>query len=207
MAESFEITGPALNRAVYVSIASVKDDPQLDVLAGITFYTLQRKPNLTTEQIGDGIVAVGNAITESSPDLRFDQSPNESMYMSRILTRLVPKLTDPDWRDGSREYTRAFLGSYRRGVNQFRQVASIESQFDQFGEVDRFRRDIWERLHEFASQAPSAATALNQSSISERLGAQTSDRQSDARADPDSRTQWVRHCSSAARRRAAGRTG
>jgi hypothetical protein len=173
MPDSFEITAPELNRAVYVAVATVKEDPRLDVLAGITYYMLQKRPNLLVKKIREGIAALREAIDASSPDRQFDHSPDDSIYLSRILTRLVPKLTDPNLRAGAKAYTQAFFNSYRRGLDRFRQVASIETHIDRFREVGRFRRDTWEKLYETAVQNPRAAKAINESPIAESLGGKT----------------------------------
>jgi hypothetical protein len=175
MPEVFEMSAQHLNQAVYVAIATTKDDPKLEILAGITYYTLRTQPNLTTNEILEGITALGVAIEASSPDLQVDHSPNESMYMSRVLPRLLPRISDEIWKAGARKFSLSFLDSYRRQVNPSRQVASIDTQFDQFGEVDRFRRDMWNNLFEFAAENSATAEVIDQSRIAQKLGLQTSE--------------------------------
>ena len=113
-------------------------------------------------------------------NLKFDRSPNGQIYMTRILSRVVPAVTEEHLRDGIKGYTQAFLDSFRRGVyrrddNQLRQVAPIELQFDQFSAVDRFRRETWEKLYQTALANPAVASAIDDSSIAEPLGAHTTD--------------------------------
>ena len=132
MPDLLEMSASDLNRAVYVAIAFVKEDPKLDILAGVTYYMLRQHPDLPTGRIREAINELRGAIDRSSPDRQFDLSPNDSIYMSRILTRLVPGMTDANLRDGAKEYTLAFFDSYRRGVGQFRQVAPIESSNSKF---------------------------------------------------------------------------
>jgi hypothetical protein len=172
MAELFEMSASDLNKAVYVAVAAGRNDPQLDILAGATYYMLQRHPKLSTDSISDAITNVHALIEAMSPAPESDRSPDERTYMIRILSRLVPAVNEEILRDGVKDYTQAFLNSYRRGVHQERLVAPIESEFDQFGEVDSFRRDIWERLHQLAVDYPTIAAAIDRSSIAETLGAQ-----------------------------------
>jgi hypothetical protein len=46
-------------------------------------------------------------------------------------------------------------------------------QFDRFGEVDRFRRDSWQRLYDLARATAAVAEAVDQSGIAEALGIKT----------------------------------
>ena len=171
----FEMPASAVNQAVYVAIAANKDDSALDVLAGITYHTVRRTPGLSAEVLAQGVAALSAAIDASSPNRQFDHSPNACMYMSRILTRLAPRISDPVWRRGAKDYTRAFLGSYRQNVDQFRRLAAIDTQFDQFGEVDRFRRDTWSHLFTLAAANAPVAAAVDGSRIGGLLGVKTSD--------------------------------
>jgi hypothetical protein len=173
MPDQFEISAAELNQAVYVAIAAAVEDPQLDILAGVTYFMLQRHPNLLAGEIQAAIEELQGSIQASSPDREVDLSPDDTIYMSRVLTRLVPAVTNAHLQDGAEAYTRAFLNSFRRNVDPFRQVASIETQIDQFYEANRFRRDTWAKLYVFAAAHPEAATAINQSPIATVLGLQT----------------------------------
>ena len=93
--------------------------------------------------------------------------------MSRLLTRVVPALTTPILRNAARDYTRAFLNSYRRGTSSLRQVAPIDLQFDRFAEVERFRRETWQRLHDRARARPAIAEAIDARPIAASLGVHT----------------------------------
>jgi hypothetical protein len=73
----------------------------------------------------------------------------------------------------ARDYTRAFLDSFRRGTSSLRQVAPIDLQFDRFGEVARFRRDTWDQLHKQARARSAVAQAIDGSPIAESLGVKT----------------------------------
>jgi hypothetical protein len=173
MPDLFEISAPELNRAVYVAIASVKQDPRLDILAGVTYYMLLQRPGLSAARIREKMAALDEMIAASSPDQQFDQSLDSSIYMSRILARLMPGVTDPVLRAGAKDYTLAFYNSFRSGLDLFRQVAPLDTQIDRHGEVDRFRRDTWDKLHEFATQRPRLAKAIDESLIAQALGVKT----------------------------------
>ena len=173
MTESYEISAPELNRAVYVAIASVKQDPRLDILAGVTYYMLLQRPGLSATRILEKIAALDAAIAARSPDQQFDHSVESSIYMSRILARLAPGVSDTILRAAAKDYTLAFFSSFRSGLDLFRQVAPLETQIDRYGEVDRFRRDTWEKLHELAAQRPRLAKAINESLIAQALGVKT----------------------------------
>jgi hypothetical protein len=173
MAESFEISAPDLNRAVYVAIASVKADPRLDIIAGVIYSMLQRRPNLSAKKIREGIAALRVAVDACTPDPQFDHSPDEAIFMSRILSRMVPGITDANLRAGAKDFTLSFYKSFRGGLDLFRQVAPLETQIDRHGEVDRFRRDTWEKLYALAAQRPRVAQGINKSPIAAALGVKT----------------------------------
>ena len=173
MSEPIIVPAAKLNQAVYIAVAIAREDLETDILAGVTCHMLLEHGGLSTQEIRAAIDELQQAITAQRPDPRFDLSPNASIAISRILSRVVPALTTPVLRDGARRYTRAFLSSHRRDTGQLRQVAPIELQFDRLGEVARFRRHTWQQLYELARDDPAIAEAIDQSAIGEALGVET----------------------------------
>src|SRR3712207_5696861 len=87
MPDQFELSASEVNKAVYVAIAFTKEDPQLNILAGITYYMLLKHPDLPTEEIREAIDQLQVSIDANSPNPEFDRSPHPSLYMSRTLTK------------------------------------------------------------------------------------------------------------------------
>ena len=174
MADSISIPAAAVDKAVYVAIAASKDDAALDLLAGITVHLLQIHPDLSEAEISTLLRTLWEDIMANNPDPELDLSPNDSIFMSRILVRLAPALFDDRLRTAAKQYTRAFFSSFRGGVDQLRQVAPIYSQIDRFADVEGFRKEIWETLYDMAQQKPEVAIAMNQGPIAEELGIHTS---------------------------------
>src|SRR5687767_13108175 len=173
MAKSFAISSADLNKAVYTAIASAKQDPALDVLAGVTCFMLLEDPALTKENILKEVIRFQEVITSNSTELH---GAHDALYVSRLLTKIAPSIDDGSaLQKGFRNYTLEFYKSYRQGVELFRQVESIESQSDQFDKADRFRRMTWERLFKLSSGNQVMASAINESQISVALGFEITD--------------------------------
>lgn len=151
-------------------MAAANDDADADILAGVTYNIALEHPEASAQQILLALADLRDTIAAHRPDPRTAQPSNSSVLMSRILTRAVPALSTPLARDGARAFTRAFLDSHRRGTSQQRQVASIDLQFDRYGEVARFRRETWQRLRELARDRPAVAAAVDQGPIAAALG-------------------------------------
>ncbi|BBA32129.1 hypothetical protein sS8_0161 [Methylocaldum marinum] len=82
-------------------------------------------------------------------------------------------MTNPALRAAVRDYTRAFLNTYRRGTSSLRKVLPIDLQFDRFAEVERFRRETWQQLHDLARGNAAVARAIDEGPIGEALGVHT----------------------------------
>jgi hypothetical protein len=173
MVDPVAVPAPDLDRAVYVAVAGATNDAQTDILAGIAQQIVARQPNISTQQLRDAIAEVRGTIVANRPARQIDLARDSALLMSRLLTRAVPRLTKPILRTAARDYTRAFLNSFRRGTSSLRQVAPIDLQFDRFGEVERFRRATWERLYEQARAKPAVARAIDDGPIAESLGVRT----------------------------------
>ena len=76
-------------------------------------------------------------------------------------------------RTAARDYTRAFFASHRAGAPLRRQVAPLDLQFDRFGQVQRFRREIWQRLYDQAKTRPDIAQAIDAGPIGGAVGVST----------------------------------
>ena len=174
VAESSVVVPAAdLDRLVYVAIAGARDDAETDLLAGLTRHVLSGSPKVGC-RLSSAIVELQAAIAAHRPAREADLAVNTALLMSRLLTRAVPALTTPAVKRAARDYTRAFFRSHRAGTPLRRQVAPLELQFDRFGEVARFRRDIWRDLYDRAKARSAVAKALDASPIAGTLGVQTS---------------------------------
>jgi hypothetical protein len=173
MADPIAIPAADLDRLVYVAVAGARDDAETDILAGVAQRIVAQRPDVSAAQLRGAITELRDAIAANRPARHADLARDSALLMSRLLTRVIPTLTGSVLRDGAREYTRAFLNSYRRGTSSLRQVAPIDLQFDRFGEVERFRRETWRRLHEQARARPAVAEAIDGGPIAESLGART----------------------------------
>jgi hypothetical protein len=162
-----------LDRAVYVAVAGTRDAAETDILAGVAQQVVIQRPTVSTAQLSDAIIELRDTIAAKRPARQADLARDSALLMSRLLTRVVPVLTNPILRAAAREYTRAFLNSYRRGTSSLRQVAPIDLQFDRFGEVERFRRETWQRLHDQARTRPAVAQAIDSGPIGAALGVRT----------------------------------
>jgi hypothetical protein len=162
-----------LDRAVYVAVAGARDDAETDILAGVAQQIVVQRPNVSTAQLRDAIIELRDAIAAKRPARQADFARDSALLISRLLTRVVPGLTSPILRTAARHYTRAFLNSYRRSTSSLRQVAPIDLQFDRFSEVERFRRETWQRLHDQARTRPAVAEAIDGGPIAEALGVRT----------------------------------
>ena len=173
MLDPVAVPAPDLDRAVYMAVAGAADDAETDILAGVAQQIVARQPNISTQQLRGAIAELRGTILANRPARQIDLARDSALLMSRLLTRVVPRLTKPILRTAARDYTRAFLNSFRRGTSSLRQVAPIDLQFDRFGEVDRFRRATWERLHGQARAKPAVARAIDDGPIAESLGVRT----------------------------------
>lgn len=167
------LSAAAVNEAIYVALATAKGDIATDIVAGITGEMLSAHPNLSANAIRAAVTELDGAVAANRPDPASDISPNDAIRMSRVLARVVPALTRPELRDGARRYTQLFMRGCRRGSGRLRQVAPLELQFDRTGEVDKFRRDSWQRLHQLAISRPAVGQALDQGPIAAALGFET----------------------------------
>jgi hypothetical protein len=174
MADTVVIPPGDVNRLVYVAIAGARDDAETDLLAGLTSHLLRRRPKATVTTLRNAIDELQAAIAGHRPARESDLAANSALLMSRLLTRAVPALTTPAVKRAARDYTRAFFRSHRAGTPLRRQVAPLELQFDRFGEVTRFRRDIWRDLYDRAKARSAVAQALDASPIGGTLGVRIS---------------------------------
>src|SRR5262249_40123798 len=106
-----------LDRAVYVAVAGATDDAQTDILAGVAQQIVARQPNISTQQLRGAIAELRDTIVANRPARQIDLARDSVLLMSRLLTRVVPRLTKPILRTAARDYTRAFLNSFRRGTS------------------------------------------------------------------------------------------
>ena len=173
MADPITIPAADVDRAVYVAVAGARDNAVADIMAGVAQQIVVQRPNVSAAQLRDAITELRNVIEANRPARQADLARDSALLMSRLLTRVVPALTSPMLRAAARDYTRAFLNSHRRGASSLRQVAPIDLQFDRFGEVERFRRETWQRLHDQARARPAVAQAVDGGPIAETLGVRT----------------------------------
>jgi tetratricopeptide (TPR) repeat protein len=173
MADPITVPKAELDRAAYVAVAGARVDAETDILAGIAQQIVVQRPRVTTAHLRDAIVELRDTIVANRPARQAELSSDSALLMSRLLTRVVPKLTNPVLKAAARAYTRAFLNSYRRGTSSLRQVAPIDLQFDRFGEVERFRRETWQRLHSQARAKKAVAQGIDGSPIAAALGVRT----------------------------------
>lgn len=173
MADPITVTSADVDRLVYVAIAGARNDARTDILAGIAQQIVVQHPDVSTAELRGAITELYEALVANRPARENDIARDSALLMRRLLTRVIPKLTSPILRAAGRDYTRAFLNSYRRGTSSLRQVAPIDLQFDRFGEVDRFRRETWQRLHDVAHVRPEVAQAIDDGPIGEFLGVRT----------------------------------
>lgn len=173
IANPVEVPAAELDRAVYVAVAGAADSAETDILAGVAEQIVTRQPNISTSLLLAAIVELHDAVAANRPSRESSQARDSALLMTRLLARVVPHLTNALLRTAARDYTRAFLNSFRRGTSSLRQVEPIDLQFDRFGEVERFRRDTWERLHDHARARPDIANAIDGSPIAESLGVKT----------------------------------
>jgi hypothetical protein len=162
-----------LDRLVYLAVVEARDDAETDLLAGVARHVVDRSPDVSAEVLSAAIVELHDAIAAHRPTRQAELARNSSLLMSRLLTRVVPALSTPLVRDAARDYTRAFFRSHRAGTPLRRQVAPLDLQFDRFGEVQRFRRETWQRLHEQARARPAVAEAVDTGPIGGALAIQT----------------------------------
>jgi hypothetical protein len=170
MADPITPSPDAVDEAVFVAVATVEGDAEVNVLAA----SRPRSP-ATTEgcQRLSSLRRSERCRTRSSPRGRTPGPPpscDVAREMRRVLARLVPALDGAPARGPARVYTREFLVSHRRGAGQLRQVAPIDLQFDRFSQVDRFIDDTWSRLHQLARSRPAVAQAVDGSTISGAIG-------------------------------------
>ncbi len=119
----------AVDREVYLAVAATSS-PETDVLAGTFRHVLLLRPNMGTPELKQACEAIATAVAQHRPDPTRDLSPDEAFRMSRTLTAVVPRLTDDLLRQAAVRYTREFLGSFRQGASQRRQVQPLDLQFD-----------------------------------------------------------------------------
>jgi cell division septum initiation protein DivIVA len=163
-----------IDREIYLAIAATAD-AETDIVAGILDRLVAARPGLPAARLTQASEAVAAAIAANRPDPTTDLSPNEAFRMSRILAAVVPKLSDPLLRDAAADYTRAFLGSFRASAAQRRQIQPLDLQFDRLAGVEQFRRDVWRRLRQAASERPTVATAINSGPLGDALHVATTD--------------------------------
>ena len=177
MAETI-VTIPAaeLDRLVYVAIAEARNDAETELLAGLADRILQARPNIAPANLTAAIAELQEQIAATRPTRATELGSNTSLLMSRMLTRSVPRLTLVQSRTGARDYTRTFFRSHRSGVPLRRQVAPLDLEFDRFGQVERFRRETWQRLYDRAKARPAVAAVIDQGPIGQSLGVQTTQR-------------------------------
>jgi hypothetical protein len=168
-----------IDREVYVAIATASD-AETDVLAGILDRVVAARPNLSAAKLTQAVQTVAAAIAASRPDPAKDLSPHEAFRMSRILAAVVPRLSNPELRRAATEYTRSFLGSFRVGTSQQRQIQPLDLQFDRLAGVQQLRRDVWQRLYDAAADRPAVATAIDTGPLGEAVGVATTDGAKDA---------------------------
>ena len=174
MAETIvAVPAAELDRLIYVAIAGARDDAETDLLAGLARYVVERQPEVSAAVLRSAIMELRDAIDAHRPARANDLARNSSLLMSRLLTRVVPVLVTPLVREAARDYTRAFFRSHRAGTALRRQVAPLDLQFDQFGQVERFRREIWRELYDQARAGAAVAEAVDSGPIAESLGVQT----------------------------------
>ena len=173
MAETVVIAPADLDRMVYVAIAEARDDAITDLLAGIARHVVERQPDVSAAELDAALVEVREAIAAHRPAREADLARNSALLLSRLLTRVVPALTTPIVRAAARDYTRAFFASHRAGAPLRRQVAPLDLQFDRFGQVQRFRREIWQRLYDQAKTRPDIAQAIDAGPIGGAVGVST----------------------------------
>ena len=161
MAETVVIAPADLDRMVYVAIAEARDDATTDLLAGIARHVVERQPDISAAELDAAVVEVREAIAAHRPAREADLARNSALLLSRLLTRVVPALTTPIVRAAARDYTRAFFASHRAGAPLRRQVAPLDLQFDRFGQVQRFRREVWQHLYDQAKTRPGIAQAID----------------------------------------------
>ena len=174
MPDSLTVSAVELDRTVYVAVAGARDDAATDILAGVAQHIVAQRPNISTPQLRNAITELRDTIAANRPARADDLARDSALLISRLLTRVVPKLTNPVLRTAARDYTRAFLNSFRLGTSSLRQVAPIDLQFDRFGEVERFRSEMWALLHDQARATPAVANGVDGSPIAESLGVRTS---------------------------------
>jgi cell division septum initiation protein DivIVA len=163
-----------IDREIYLAIAATAD-AETDIVAGILDRLVTARPGLSAARLMQASEAVATAMAANRPDPTTDLSPNEAFRMSRILAAVVPELSDPLLRDAAADYARAFLGSFRAGAAQRRQIQPLDLQFDRLAGVEQFRRDVWRRLHEVASKRPAVANAIDSGPLGAALDVATTD--------------------------------
>lgn len=170
------VTIPAaeLDRLVYVAIAEARDDAETELLAGLADRILAARPDVTPADLTAAIAELQDQVAATRPTRATELSSNTALLMSRMLTRSVPRLVLDQSRLGARDYTRAFFRSHRSGVPLRRQVAPLDLEFDRFGQVERFRRETWQRLYDRAQARPDIAAVVDQGPIGRSIGVPTS---------------------------------
>jgi hypothetical protein len=179
MSDPLTMSKEAVDREVYLAVAATSS-PETDVLAGIFRHLLLLRPNMGIPELKQASEAIATAIAQHRPDPVRDLSPDDAFRMSRILTAVVPRLTDDLLREAAVSYTREFLGSFRQGTSQRRQVQPLDLQFDRLPGVQRLRREIWSSLYDAAVAREAVAAAIDTGPIGAALGIATSDSAADA---------------------------
>lgn len=174
MTAPIAVSAKELQRTVYVAVAGARDDAETDILAGMTVSIVAQRPDISTDELSNAVAALRDTLAANRPERVADFVRDSVLLMVRLLTRVVPHLTSPTLRSAARDYTRSFLGSFRRGTNSLQQVAPLDLQFDRFGEVSRFRSEIWTRLYDQARSSEAIAEAVDSGPIAESLGVRTS---------------------------------
>ena len=68
MSEPFTLSAGKVNEAVYVAVATAREDPETDILAGITCHMLLEHGGLATQEIRAAIGELQAAIAANRPD-------------------------------------------------------------------------------------------------------------------------------------------